>query len=81
MCCPAAYTQNRSSKRRRRSTVCESEDWRKQSLKTVREIPVAGILGDLKGETKFEASGIAQRGSDTGQYFVVFDKCAGIPGM
>jgi hypothetical protein len=41
---------------------------------TVREIPVAGVLDDLQGETKFEASGIAQRGHGSGQYFVVFDK-------
>ena len=40
----------------------------------VREIPVAGVLDDLQDETKFEASGIAQRGHGTGQYFVVFDK-------
>jgi hypothetical protein len=57
---------------RKRKTVCESEDWRKQSLKNVREIPIAGVLGDLEGETKFEASGIAKRGNST-QYFVVFD--------
>lgn len=35
---------------------------------------MAGVLGDLQDETKFEASGIAQRGHGTGQYFVVCDK-------
>ena len=44
------------------------------SEQVVREIPVAGVLDDLQGETKFEASGIAQRGHNSGQYFVVFDK-------
>jgi hypothetical protein len=68
------YKDNRRGPNRwGRKSVCETEDWRKKSLKVVREIPVAGVLDDLQGETKFEASGIAQRGHNSGQYFVVFD--------
>jgi hypothetical protein len=104
LCILAAYKDNRRGPNRwGRKSVCETEDWRKKSLKVrmfalqgnmrvpeddpqqnatswfacrqvVREIPVAGVLDDLQGETKFEASGIAQRGHNSGQYFVVFDK-------
>ncbi len=49
----AAFIESRRQGRRRK-TVCESEDWRKQSLKAVREIPIAGVLGYLDYETKFE---------------------------
>jgi hypothetical protein len=50
-----------------------STSWRR-FRQVVREIPIAGVLGDLQDETKFEASGIAQRGHHSGQFFVVFDK-------
>lgn len=57
--------------------VCEDEDWRKKSLKLVREIPIAGVLGTLQEETKFEASGIARRGNN--QYVIACDNTRSLP--
>lgn len=54
--------------------ITETNNFLHFPFQVVREIPVAGVLGDLEDETKFEGSGIAQRGHGTGQYFVVFDK-------
>jgi len=50
--------------------VCTDEDWRKTSLKLIRKIPLAGLFKDLKGTTKWEASG-----TDivNGQVFMIFD--------
>jgi hypothetical protein len=45
-------------------------DWRKASLKLLREVPFAALFRDLKGETKFEASGLAHVNNS---YYVVFD--------
>lgn len=58
--------QHRHSKK----SICEQTDWRKQSLKLVKEIPFAGLFQDLRGESKFEASGLVHV-NDT--YYVVFD--------
>lgn len=60
--------QHRHSKK----SICEQTDWRKQSLKLVKEIPFAGLFQDLRGESKFEASGLVHV-NDT--YYVVFDRC------
>ena len=37
----------------------KSIDWRKISLKTVTAQPIAGLLENLRGESKFEASDVA----------------------
>ena len=55
----------------RDKTLCEELDWRKASLKLLREVPFAALFRDLKGETKFEASGLAHVNNS---YFVVFDR-------
>ncbi len=58
--------------RHSKKSICEQTDWRKQSLKLVKEIPFAGLFQDLRGESKFEASGLVHV-NDT--YYVVFDRC------
>lgn len=50
--------------------VCYKGDWRRQSLKMIDSMPIAGQIGDLRGRGKFEASGIAARNH---HYYVVFD--------
>lgn len=57
----SAYTTN----------ICEETDWRKASLKLLKEIPFAGVFRDLRGETKFEASGLDYV---NGSYYVIFDR-------
>lgn len=52
------------------SSVCEEGVWREKVLKLVHEIPVAGLFEDLKGHSKFEASGITHVNRS---YVVVFD--------
>ncbi len=59
--------------RHSKKSICEQTDWRKQSLKLVKEIPFAGLFQDLQGESKFEASGLVHV-NDT--YYVVFDRCS-----
>lgn len=59
--------------RHSRKTICERTDWRKQSLKLIKEVPFAGLFSDLQGESKFEASGLVHV-NDT--YYVVFDRCS-----
>ena len=54
-----------------KDSLCERTDWRKKSLKLIKEIPFAGVFRDLHGETKFEASGLV-RVNNT--YYVVFDR-------
>ena len=58
--------------RHSKKSICEQTVWRKQSLKLVKEIPFAGLFQDLRGESKFEASGLVHV-NDT--YYVVFDRC------
>ena len=48
----------------------KSIDWRKISLKTVTAQPIAGLLENLRGESKFEASDVAVVGEDI---YVAFD--------
>lgn len=50
--------------------ICHAWDWRKKSLKLVREMPISGLFRDLKGYSKFEASGITRYGN---QVVMVFD--------
>ena len=50
--------------------VCFRGDWRKQSLKLINSMPIAGHIGDLRGRGKYEASGIALAHD---RYYVVFD--------
>lgn len=57
--------------RHSRKSICEQTDWRKQSLKLIKEIPFAGLFTDLLGESKFEASGLVHINSS---YYVVFDR-------
>lgn len=61
----------RYDRHRRPKSICESEDWRKQSLKLIKEVPFAGLFPDTHGESKFEASGLVQV---NGTYYVVFDR-------
>lgn len=61
--------------RHSQKSICERTDWRKQSLKLIKEIPFAGLFRDLQGEYKFEASGLVHV-NDT--YYVVFDRCGDI---
>jgi hypothetical protein len=51
--------------------ICTDEDWRKTSLKLVRELPIAGLFRDLKGTTRWEASGTDIVDGD--KLFMVFD--------
>lgn len=55
-----------------KGSICEETEWRKKSLKLIKEVPFAGIFRDLQGESKFEASGLVHV-NDT--YFAVFDRC------
>ena len=55
-----------------KGSICEESEWRKQSLKLIKEVPFAGIFRDLQGESKFEASGLVHV-NDT--YYAVFDRC------
>lgn len=57
--------------RHSRKSFCEQTNWRKQSLKLIKEIPFAGLFTDLLGESKFEASGLVHINSS---YYVVFDR-------
>lgn len=61
----------RYERHRKPESICESKDWRKQSLKLIKEVPFAGLFPDLQGESKFEASGLVQV---NGTYYVVFDR-------
>ena len=63
--------RGRHERHRRPKSICESKDWRKQSLKLIKEVPFAGLFSDLHGESKFEASGLVHV---NGTYFVVFDR-------
>ena len=54
-----------------KGTICEESEWRKQSLKLIKEVPFAGIFRDLHGESKFEASGLVHVNES---YYVVFDR-------
>ena len=58
--------------RHRKETICEKTDWRKHVMKLIKEVPFAGIFRDLKGETKFEASGLVHVNNT---YYAVFDRC------
>jgi hypothetical protein len=59
--------------RHHKKNICEDQDWRKASLKLLREVPFAGLFRDLQGETKFEASGLAHVNNS---YYIVFDRFA-----
>lgn len=50
--------------------ICSDSDWRKASMKMVRELPIAGLFKDLKGTVKWEASGTDIVGD---QVFMIFD--------
>jgi hypothetical protein len=51
--------------------ICTDSDWRKTSLKLVRQLPVAGLFEDLKGTSKWEASGMDVVNGN--QAFMIFD--------
>mmetsp|Transcript_9063 Transcript_9063/g.27212 ORF Transcript_9063/g.27212 Transcript_9063/m.27212 type:complete len:271 (-) Transcript_9063:1160-1972(-) len=79
---PQAAKTNQAARRAMqlgKKSVCEGEDWRKGSLKLVREIPIAGVLGALEEETKFEASGIAKGLNN--QYYVACDNMRTLPSL
>jgi hypothetical protein len=54
-------------------TECDSRAHRKSTLKLIKETPFVGLFRDLRGQSKFEASGLALV---DGKYYVVFDRCA-----
>mmetsp|Transcript_38680 Transcript_38680/g.75582 ORF Transcript_38680/g.75582 Transcript_38680/m.75582 type:complete len:400 (-) Transcript_38680:211-1410(-) len=39
--------------------ICEASDWRKASMKLLKEVPATGLFQDLKGTDKWELSGTA----------------------
>lgn len=54
----------------KRRSVCDTEYYRKNTLKSIKEIRVAGLFPSLE-VPKFEASGLSKRGD---KFFIVFDK-------
>ncbi|KAF6264263.1 hypothetical protein COO60DRAFT_171905 [Scenedesmus sp. NREL 46B-D3] len=44
--------------RRPKGTECDTLDFRKSMLTRIKEMPLIGLFGDIKGQTKFEASGM-----------------------
>ena len=53
------------------SDICSEEDWRKTSLKLVRQLPVPALFTDLKDTMKWEASGTTILNGN--QVFMIFD--------
>lgn len=55
--------------------TCHSKKQRSTTLKLIREAAFSGLFDDLKGQLKFEASGVACAGSckKEEKYFAVFD--------
>lgn len=54
----------------RQTKFCQTSDYRKFTLKRVKEAPFSGLFRDLKNQTTFEGSDIAEL---NGNYYVVFD--------
>jgi len=49
---------------------CQTREYRKFALKRVKEAPFSGLFRDLKNQSTFEGSDIAEL---NGNYYVVFD--------
>eukprot|EP00898_Chlorokybus_atmophyticus_P008557 jgi/Chlat1/8702/Chrsp88S08072 len=59
----------------KKHTVCETGDWRKSSLKLIKEGPFIGLFRELHEQTKFEASAVTIVDE---KYYVVFDSIQSI---
>lgn len=53
-------------------TFCDEPQYRKQTLSLLYETKFSALFQDLRGQTKFEASGVEYINET---YFTVFDKC------
>uniref|UniRef100_A0A383W8D3 Uncharacterized protein n=1 Tax=Tetradesmus obliquus TaxID=3088 RepID=A0A383W8D3_TETOB len=65
--------------KRPKGTECDTLEFRKSLLTMIKEMPFVGLFGDIKGQTKFEASGMTvapQGGRDW--LWIVFDNLLAI---
>lgn len=65
------YTTNVNvNKKKEHSKFCQTPEYRKFALKKIKEAPFSGLFRDLRNQTTFEGSDIAEL---NGKYYVVFD--------
>lgn len=66
---------NQTQKKSNKYNLCDDPDYTDITLKTVHEQTIIGLLGNTKGQKKFEASDMQLVGND---FYVVFDNLEAI---